>query len=109
MYDIEGKVGKMTKEDGIHKLIANMMYTKCRNLDLVDIAMQINRGEIAEMAPAHVAELKALINDPENGLFSFARKATLEYIDKIEEQERNENKQDRKPKVTRRSRKKVKK
>ncbi len=98
MYDIDGKVAKTTKEGALHKLIANIIYTKCRNLDLVDIAMQMNKGLTVEMAPAHVAELKSLINDPENGVFSFAQKAILDYIDDIETQERNKNKKDGKSK-----------
>ncbi len=83
--DIDGKVVKQEKGNVMYKHIANIMYIKCKNLDLVDIAMNINKGVAVEMEVLQVSELRMLVADPANGLLSFARKAVLEYLDKVEE------------------------
>ncbi len=79
LKDIDDKV---VKEHELHKSVANILYTKAKNLDLVDIAVAMNRGEAVEMAGSHIKELRGLVADPANGLLSFARKAVLDYLDK---------------------------
>ncbi len=90
--DIDGKPIKYDEDSmPLHKHIANILYRKARNLDLVDIAMQINQGQAVEMSKADIAEMRSLINE-QNGVFSFARKAVFEYLDKIEEAEKKKKK-----------------
>ena len=90
--DIDGKAVKQEKGNVLYKHIANVMYVKCNNLDLVGIAMNINKGVAVEMEVAQVVELRKLVADPANGLLSFARKAVLDYLDKVEEADKKKKK-----------------
>lgn len=85
---IDGKENKYKKDDTqqVYKIIANMLYLKVRDLDLVDIAMQMNKGQVVEMTPTQIQEMRSLIADPESGLFSFAKKAIFDYLDKLEKE-----------------------
>ena len=83
--NIDGVVVKEKKGNIMYKHIADIMYCKCKNLDLVDIAMNINRGNVVEMDEAQVSEVRQLVADPENGILSFARKTVLAYFDMVEE------------------------
>jgi len=78
---------KLTEIDGTpieafegHKLVANLLWKHAKNLDLVETAMKINRGEEVEMSESDIKELEALIKDPQNQLFAFARKTVLDFI-----------------------------
>lgn len=85
LRDIDGKVTKFQKGGGIHKTIANILYLKVKDLDLVDIAMQMNSGQSVEMTPTQIKEMRSLIADPATGVFAFVKKAVFDYLDKIEE------------------------
>lgn len=82
---------KLTELDGkehenldAKRTIANILYRKARNLDLIEVAEQINQGKEVEMRPGDIQELRGLIEDPSNGVFSFVRKATFDYLDEQE-------------------------
>ena len=81
---LDGTPVKYEKGNGIWKFIANILYIKVRDLDLVDIAMQMNKGQVVEMAKPQIQEMRNLIT-LENGVFAFARKEIFNYLDKIEE------------------------
>ncbi len=89
---IDGKIFKHKKGDETYKAVAQLLYLKVRDLDLVDIAMQMNRGQVVEMTPTQTQEMRTLIADPNNGFFSFAKKAIFDYLDKIEADKKKKDK-----------------
>lgn len=78
LQDIEGNE---LIDTAFHKSLANIIYLKTQNLDLVDKAMTINRGEVVELTPNLLKEVKRVILDDANGVSAFARKAFKDYID----------------------------
>lgn len=96
LKDIDGKKLKPKEGEeskGVHNSVAYILYTLSRNLDLVDIALNMNKGHAVEMAPSHIAEMRILIADPEKGgLLAFARKAVIDYLDDLEEKEKKKKK-----------------
>jgi hypothetical protein len=78
--DIDGKV--MPKVN-VHKGLANSIYVATRNLDLVDIAMDINKGKAIELAPHQVDEIVRILRSSECPVAAFARKALLDYIEGV--------------------------
>ena len=50
LVDIEGELIKYEGDEkkGIYNTVAQLMYTKAKNLDLIDIAMRMNKGEVVE-------------------------------------------------------------
>jgi hypothetical protein len=59
------------------------MFTK--NLDLVEIARKINKGEEVELRDSEVTEIKRIFNSNEAGLLAFVRKAFGDFIDSEKE------------------------
>jgi hypothetical protein len=78
--DIEGSE---VKEHSLHKTLAMVLYKMAKTLDLVDKAMQMNRGEEIDVSMAELNEIKFLIKDPNSRIYAFARKAMLEYLDEV--------------------------
>lgn len=78
--------GTITQESVLHKTVAHVLWTSARNLDLVETAMAINRGEEVDMSSKEILELKTLIQDSKNQVFAFAQKQILDFIKKIEEE-----------------------
>ena len=64
-----------------HGVVANAIYTRTKTLDLVDVALQINRGEAVELSKTDLSEIKSLFG-PSCGISSFIRKAVCDFIDK---------------------------
>lgn len=81
LTDIDGKV---VEKHEIHKAIANVLWSGAKKLDLVEVAMSINRGEEVELEKVDVAELLRLVKDPKAGFFAYAQKAILDYIESIQ-------------------------
>jgi hypothetical protein len=73
--------GKQVKD--IHKTIANALYTMTKNLDLVEKAIEINKGKPVELEKAEIAEVKRILNDEKIGFYAFVKKAILDYIEKV--------------------------
>ena len=76
--DLEGKV---LPSEVMVKPLANAIYKNTKDLDLVDIALQINRGEPVELEKPQVAEIKRVIDAPESGFFAFVKKAFHNFLD----------------------------
>lgn len=67
----------------IHKTIANVIYVNARNLDLVEKAMKINKGEVVELSPGELTEIIKLVSSHESGIAAFARKQVKEYLESL--------------------------
>ncbi|MHC4354625.1 MAG: hypothetical protein ACYS0H_18130 [Planctomycetota bacterium] len=57
----------------LHKMIADLMYKNAQTLDMLDIAMQINRGEPVSLSPAHATEILSILENPGDGVTIYAR------------------------------------
>lgn len=68
-------------ETAIGKDVARLIYRQTTNLDLVDVALRINKGEEVELRPADVKEIRRIIDDPKNGMFAYARKALKDFFE----------------------------
>jgi len=79
--DIDGKDSKVE----VHKTLANALYSKSKDLDLVEKARIMNKGEEIELDKTEIEEIKKVIKDPQIGFFAFVQKALLDYIDSIKE------------------------
>jgi len=89
LRDLDGNLlGDKEKGVGTHTSVARILYNKATNLDLVDIALNMNKGLPVEMAASHIQEMRKLVADPANGFFAFARKAIFEYLDDLEDAEK---------------------
>lgn len=77
IFDIDEK--KVDLDIG--KTIAVMVYRQAKNLDLVDVALKINKGEEVELRPADVKEIRQIIDDPRNGVFAHVRKALKDFFE----------------------------
>lgn len=78
----------------LHKSVANLLWHSAKTLDLVDIAIFINRGEEVDLDKSEIEELRTLIDDPNAviKIWSYAKKAIFEYIDSVQEKEKNKHK-----------------
>jgi hypothetical protein len=64
-----------------HKVLARVIFMHTQNLDLVEIARAMNKGESVELRDSDFDELKRIVNSREANIFAFARKATLDFIE----------------------------
>ncbi len=80
LVDINGVVIEGSE---IHKIIANIVYERAANLDLVDIAMRMNRGEVVDLGVAEVKEVRGLVANNKDRLSAFARKAVCDFLDSV--------------------------
>lgn len=62
----------------LYKDLANLIYIKSKDLDLIDIAITINKWEEVELTQQQVDEIKRLIN--EHDFFAFVKKWLLDFI-----------------------------
>lgn len=77
LIDLEDKT---IEGSAIHKTLANLLYARAENLDLVEIARAINKGEEVDLRPEEVKEIQKLVKNPQNGIAAFARKTLLDFI-----------------------------
>jgi len=82
LTDIDGNEVPDAK---LYKTIANIVWKGTQNLDLVDVAMKINRGESVDLGNSDIATIVALVKDPKCGVFAYAIKAFLDYIESVKE------------------------
>lgn len=82
LFDIDN-VPIPIEKSNIHKAIANILYLQAKNLDLVDIAIKINRGETIDVSKLELEGIKETILNSQIGLSAFVKKATIEYINSI--------------------------
>jgi len=90
MKDIDGNVVPSSE---LYKTVANALWHGAKNLDLVETAMVINRGEVVELSKKDVLEIERVVKDPKSGLFAFAQKQILDFIDEVRESEKKKNKE----------------
>jgi len=72
--------GNPIKDIALHKFLANAIYVHAKNLDLVEKALVINKGQEVDLSTAEVEQLVHLIDDEKIGIAAFARKALKEYL-----------------------------
>jgi hypothetical protein len=77
LTDIDGNV---LKDAIVYKIIANLIYAKCKNLDLIDASFKINRGEEVELTDADTNEIKHLCLEDSN-LMAFAKRAIRDFFE----------------------------
>ena len=77
LLDLDGKI---VPNPEIHKSIARAVYHFSKNLDLVDIARQINRGDEVELRDSEVAEIRRIVQSPEVKFLAFAKKAINDFL-----------------------------
>ncbi len=87
--------GKVIEDADIHKTLANIIYRSAVDLDLVEIAREMNKGELVSLTKNQTDAIRRLIADPKVGLFAFARKAIADYIDEVQREERESKKKKR--------------
>jgi hypothetical protein len=89
MHEVELKTieGEVMESHELHKAVANLMYRFAQDLDLVEIAMKMNRGEEVELTASQIKELKRLIVSKESVLASFSKKAAIEYLEVLLKEE----------------------
>lgn len=67
----------------VNKVIANVIYTNTKNLDLVDFALKINKWEEIEITKSELEEIRDLCLDEKSWLFAFVKKAIKDFIDNL--------------------------
>lgn len=72
--------GNIVPNPDLHKTVARAIYHFSKNLDLMDIARKINRGEDVELRDSEVIEVRRIVQSPEAGLFAFVKKAILDFL-----------------------------
>ena len=77
LHDIDGK--EMQDHD-IHKLLAKGLYVNVKDLDLVEIAIKINKGEEVEIDKVEAQNIKKFIESDNCTLFAFAKKALIDFL-----------------------------
>ena len=77
LCDIEGKP---LADQKTYQKLGQAIYSFTKNLDLVDKAKVIYRGEDVELEKVEVDEVVSVINNPQIGFASFTKKAYLDYI-----------------------------
>jgi len=69
----------------VNKSLANAIYGLTKDLDLVDKALKINKGEAVELDKTEVETIKSIINDDKAGFFAFVKKGFFDYIASVKE------------------------
>ncbi len=90
--------GSLVKKNTFFKVLANLLYHQAPTVDFVDIAIQINRGEVVELTAQQIQIVEKLVKDPEiSGIACHARKSFQEYIDSIIDADRLDKRKEAKP------------
>lgn len=78
LFDIEGNE---VNDAYFHKIIGNNIYLQAKDLDLVEKARSIFKGEEIELDKVEIAEVKELICGEKSNILAFAKKAFQDYVD----------------------------
>ena len=65
----------------LDKFLANVLYSRAKNLTLVDLAHKIHNKKEIEVTQEQLDEIKFIINDENSGFHAFVRKAFLDFIE----------------------------
>lgn len=79
--------GKPLPEIQFHKVLANLIYTHTNNLDMVELAREMNSGVEMDLRQREINEIKRLLESPNCNLVAFVRKVLLDYIKEIEKKD----------------------
>ena len=84
------QVSKLDGEpvEDFYKDIADIIYKYTNNLDLVDVAIHMNRGEAIELRDSEAEKLIELFKGNKIPMFAFARKAVTDFIT-LQKQKKN--------------------
>ena len=77
--------GEPIPNPDLHKTIGNLIYRATQDLGMVDTARGIYAGAEVELDKTEVIELLRIIDDPQSGVLSFARKAVHNYVTSIQD------------------------
>ncbi len=88
VVNVDGEPYSLGELKPVHKIVGSHIYNGVRNVDLVDIAMSINRGEAVELKPGEAKEIRMLLCGPQSIMSAFIRKAIGEYMDCVEGQKK---------------------
>ncbi len=80
LKDINGNVAMSSD---FHKTIADRLYNHAKTCDFVEIAMEINKGNSVDLSAKQIEAVRALIKDPQMGIYTHSRKAFDDYVDEI--------------------------
>ncbi len=83
LKDIDGNVAMSSD---FHKTIANILYSRAKTVDFVEIAIEINKGNSVDLSSQQIEQVQALINTPIDGVqpvFAYARKAFDDFVAEI--------------------------
>jgi len=80
--------GEEAKPDGLpfHKVIAEKIFYYVSNLDLVEVARQINKGEVVELSKTDLKQIRACVLSEKAGLFAFAQEAFTNFLDNLKKE-----------------------
>jgi hypothetical protein len=67
--------------DDFHKVLARIIFMHTQNLDLVEIARSINKGEPVEVRDSDWGEIKRIVSSREANVLAFAKKGVLDFIE----------------------------
>lgn len=72
---------KAIADSDFHKTVANSLYHSAQDLDFVDIALEINRGNAVDLTDAQIAEVRRVVDLPESRIATHARKALHDFLE----------------------------
>ena len=76
--------GEKLEVDGFNKVLADSIYKNCLSLDMLEIAMKINRGEKVELKKSQRNEIIAVMQNQNCGLVALARKGVIDFLRQYE-------------------------
>jgi len=74
---------KLEEDHDLYKVLANTLYANVKDLDLVDIARDINRGDSVELDKTEIKSVEEVVTGERSPFTSVAKKAILDYIESI--------------------------
>jgi len=66
--------------EGGYKFLANALYNLVKDLDMLEIARSINKGEIVELDESAIEEIKVVIENQNSRFAAFMKKAVLDFL-----------------------------
>ncbi len=80
LTDINGNVAMSSD---FHKTIADRLYNHAETCDFVEIAMEINKGNLVDLSAKQIESIRTLVKDPRMGIYTHSRKAFDDFVDEI--------------------------
>ena len=86
LIGLDGKAAKAEGGEKFHKTIATRIFYQIANLDLVEVARQINQGKAVELSKTDIKQIKACLLSEKAGFLAFAKEAITKFFDELEKQ-----------------------